>query len=115
MAFCPKCRSEYREGADVCSICQVPLVDELGPETNGEVDLVEVYRAADEVTALAVKGRLESAGIAATIQSLESFVYEWGDLGRGCWGKVFVRKEDADKAQRIIEEAIAALPQDVDE
>ena len=99
----------------MCSICQVPLVDGLGPQTNGEVELVEVYRAPDEVTAIALCGRLESAGIPAAVQSLESFGYEWGDLGRGYWGKVFVRKEDADKAERIIEEAIAALPQDVDE
>ena len=115
MPFCPKCRSEYREGAEECSICQVPLVDELPPETAGKVELVEVYRAPDEVTAIALAGRLESAGMPATVQSLESYVYEWGDLGRGYWGKIFVRKEDAEAALRIIEDAIANLPEDIGE
>jgi hypothetical protein len=115
MPFCPKCGSEYREGADTCSVCQVPLVDELEPQTAGDVELVEVYRAPDEVTAIALSGRLESAGIPAAVQSLESFGYEWTDLGRGYWGKILVRKQDAEKARRIIEDAIAGLPEEVGE
>ncbi len=32
MAWCPKCRSEYREGIKVCAECGVELVDELPEE-----------------------------------------------------------------------------------
>ena len=29
--FCPKCRSEYREGFSECADCQVELIPELAP------------------------------------------------------------------------------------
>lgn len=29
MPFCPKCRTQYREGFSLCSDCKIPLVDEL--------------------------------------------------------------------------------------
>ena len=29
MPFCPKCRTQYREGFTLCSDCKIPLVDEL--------------------------------------------------------------------------------------
>ncbi len=32
MPYCPKCRSEFVEGMDVCPVCDVPLVDELPPD-----------------------------------------------------------------------------------
>ena len=31
--FCPKCKAEYREVFEICSDCNVQLVDELQPET----------------------------------------------------------------------------------
>lgn len=32
MAWCPKCKYEYREGITVCADCKIPLVDELTDE-----------------------------------------------------------------------------------
>ncbi len=32
MPWCPKCKSEYREGITECADCKVPLVDELPPD-----------------------------------------------------------------------------------
>lgn len=34
MPWCPKCRSEYKEGIHACAECKVPLVDELPSETD---------------------------------------------------------------------------------
>lgn len=33
MPWCPKCKSEYREGITECADCKVPLMDELPPES----------------------------------------------------------------------------------
>lgn len=32
MAWCPKCRGEFRDGFDTCPVCGVPLVERLAPE-----------------------------------------------------------------------------------
>lgn len=34
MAWCPKCRYEYRDGIEMCPDCKVALVDELPPTDN---------------------------------------------------------------------------------
>lgn len=33
MPWCPKCKSEYREGITECADCKIPLMDELPPES----------------------------------------------------------------------------------
>lgn len=42
MPFCPKCRSEFREGFKTCNTCHgTPLVAELPPERGAALDLDE--------------------------------------------------------------------------
>jgi hypothetical protein len=52
--FCPKCRTEYREGFYVCSDCNTDLVDELpelpeeeNPEFIEYVEVMGTYNPAD--------------------------------------------------------------------
>jgi len=49
--FCPKCRTEYREGFYICADCNIELVGEIPPEPEPEfVDFKEVmatYNPAD--------------------------------------------------------------------
>jgi predicted amidophosphoribosyltransferase len=52
--FCPKCRTEYREGFYVCSDCNFNLVDELPdlpaeerPEFIEYVEVMGTYNPAD--------------------------------------------------------------------
>lgn len=33
MPWCPKCKSEYREGITECAECKIPLMDELPPDS----------------------------------------------------------------------------------
>lgn len=33
MPWCPKCKSEYREGIKECADCKIPLMDELPPDS----------------------------------------------------------------------------------
>lgn len=48
--FCPECKLEYREGHERCADCNVPLVESLPPEEEGDpapLDLVTVFEAGD--------------------------------------------------------------------
>lgn len=54
MAFCPKCRAEFRDGFDICSDCNVSLVDEL-PSEQEEISLeqaMEYLGTIDDLIAL---------------------------------------------------------------
>ena len=46
MPFCPKCRTQYREGFSLCSDCKIPLVDELTDDY--EIDVILLERDFDE-------------------------------------------------------------------
>jgi len=62
--FCPKCRSEYREGYTECQECRVPLVEELPPEPEAEyVNWVTVLTTVDQNAVLVAKSLLEDHGI----------------------------------------------------
>ena len=79
MAWCPKCRNEYREGITICSDCGIPLVDEL--EDDSKVPLM--YGQGDQLNAL--KGFMEYSGLKGVelrFNEQESY-YE-----------LFVKKED---------------------
>ena len=82
--FCPKCRAEYREGFDKCVDCQIPLVSQLPPESEGKPDLelVTVLEPADPATLAIAKSLLTEAGIEFidTTEGLQDF-YGVGRLG----------------------------------
>ena len=41
MAWCPKCKNEYRKGITHCPDCDVDLVEELLPEEEETVEIPE--------------------------------------------------------------------------
>lgn len=49
--YCPQCRTEYREGFDVCADCKIKLVEELPPEPDPEFieyeQVMQTYNPAD--------------------------------------------------------------------
>ena len=84
--FCPKCRAEYREGFFECSDCQIPLVEQLPEEKEGEPDLelVTVLEIKDPAIMAIAKSLLEEAEIEFidTAEGLQDFygVGRWGGL-----------------------------------
>lgn len=112
MPFCPRCESEYREGMTECPDCKIELVDRrpAGPTLSGDVELAELFTAQSQVSAYAVKERLESAGIPAMIKTMDTTYYDGMMVHMyGFWGKVYVKREDLEQAAQIIEEAMAQM------
>lgn len=101
MPYCPTCRSEYREGFNLCADCDVPLVPELPPPAPA-TGVTEIY-AGDHVTALMIESALEAAEIQTfspddALSSIVPYV-----SGAGTCFRVFVRDDDVAKAREILQ------------
>lgn len=73
-------------------------------------DVVVVYRPPNMIVANMMKGVLEDEGIEVSLRSLQMPMYDSTyQTATGCWGEILVRKEDADKARKIIEQYLKGL------
>ena len=104
MSFCPKCKTEYVEGIEICSDCGADLVPVLPAEINDAENIEEmeiVYSCARVYEAEMVKANLEGAGIEAFVLSQDdnNFPVD-GDLSIA---KVMVRASDALEAVEFIQ------------
>lgn len=73
--FCPKCRTEYREGFYVCADCNIELVDEIPPEPEPEfVDFEEVLATYNPADIAFIKSMLEAGDITYFFKG-EHFLY----------------------------------------
>ena len=62
--FCPKCKSEYREGFSFCAHCQVELVKELpNEEFDGYEEFISIAATTDISVIPIVKSILDYAEI----------------------------------------------------
>ena len=104
--FCPKCRAEYREGFDVCSDCDVPLVAELPSEVESEyVDYEEVLRTFDPAAIAMIKSLLDSERITYFFQG-EDFA---NVLAVTIPPRLLVRRDQAERAKEILKDLKSSL------
>jgi hypothetical protein len=66
--FCPKCKSEYREGFKQCKECQLDLVTQLATEEFEDDDvLIELTSSIQQTAIGVIKSILDAEGIKYTI------------------------------------------------
>jgi hypothetical protein len=101
--FCPKCKSEYREGFYKCADCGADLVDQLPQRAaynSGDEEFVEVFSTYQQGDIAFVKSILEGEGITYFFQGESSIML----IASGAYARLLVKTNDAQKAKEILKE-----------
>lgn len=106
--FCPKCRSEYREGYTRCSNCNVDLVPELPKIENDEdsysFEPVYIKYASNQIDAEMMMDILRSNNIPCFRKSKGAGGYLNIAAGFSVFGEeIYVDKKDYDAAAELLE------------
>ena len=99
--FCPKCKSEYREGFYKCSDCGSDLVYQLPPETfdnSGGEEFVEVFSTYQQGDISFIKSVLDGEGITYFFQGENSIML----IAAGAYARLLVKADEADRAKDIL-------------
>ena len=105
--FCPKCKSEYREGYTTCTDCQVPLVETLRQEEdknppgtrNEHTDFELIYTTYKFSDVALIKSVFESEGITYFIQG-----EDLGVAPGGLPARVLVMTEQVEEAKQLLKD-----------
>ena len=101
--FCPKCKSEYREGFYKCADCGIDLVSKLPPENEGDVgyvELVEVFSTYNQGDIAFIKSVLDGEGITYYFQGENSNLM----VGGGAYARLLVQTDDVPHAKEILQD-----------
>ena len=101
--FCPKCKSEYREGFYKCTDCGVDLVAGQPPATEdgvNYVEMVEVFSTYSQSDIAFIKSVLDGEGIHYFFSG-ESTVMM---IGAGSYARLLVKADEAQRAREILQE-----------
>ncbi len=99
--FCPKCKSEYREGFYRCSDCGSDLIHLLPPETPENADheeFVEVFSTYQQGDISFIKSVLDGEGISYFFQGENSIML----IAAGAYARLLVKTEDAERVKEIL-------------
>ncbi len=99
--FCPKCKTEYREGFSVCADCNIDLVRELPPEPKPEYieyeQIMVTYNPADVAV---IKSILDAEDIIYYFHG-ENFMHVRPLVEPA---RLMVDKEDAEDAKELLKD-----------
>ena len=102
--FCPVCEAEYEEGITHCPDDNTPLVEQLTPETTGDVseaEFVPLHRLGSPAEAEMVNDILVQNGIRSVVKSggNDAFAPLLSATAEGA--VILVDERDADRAMEI--------------
>jgi hypothetical protein len=115
--ICPNCGTEYRDGFDRCSECDVQLVATLPPspaDERAEIELVKIFETANPDMIPALQSLLDEAEIDFSSSS-ESFQIFSGLRSAMVPVAFYVRVEDEAEALAIVAALDVPQPPPVDE
>jgi len=102
--FCPKCKSEYREGFSKCSDCDTDLVAGQPPEAEDEVryvEMVEVFSTYNPGDIAFIKSVLDGEDIHYFFQGESSAML----VAAGAYARLLVQQDQVERAREILQEA----------
>jgi hypothetical protein len=103
MMFCPKCKTEYREGFYKCASCGSDLVDGLPqevPDNVSNVEFVEVFSTYHQDDISFLKSILDGEDITYFFQGENSIML----IAAGAYARLLVKSEDAERAKEILQD-----------
>lgn len=83
MAWCPKCKNEYREGITHCPDCDVDLVEDLLPEDKEEITVPENYEFPEDFDPGAVLDEPEERPV--YVKAYRSPEERYADMHSSAW------------------------------
>lgn len=101
--FCPKCKSEYREGFYRCADCGSELVAELISEPTDEgygEEFVEVFSTYHQGDISFIKSVLEGEGITYFFQGESSIML----IAAGAYARLMVKANEAPRVKEILQD-----------
>ncbi|MGB5216756.1 MAG: DUF2007 domain-containing protein [Smithella sp.] len=101
--FCPKCKTEYREGFYKCTDCGTDLADQLPQEVPDNVsnnEFIEIFSTYYQDDISFLKSILDGENIAYFFQGENSIML----IAAGAYARLLVKSEDAERAKEILQD-----------
>jgi Putative prokaryotic signal transducing protein len=101
--FCPKCKSEYREGFYKCADCGVDLVYGQPPEPEdgvNYVEMVEIFSTYNQGDIAFIKSVLDGEDIHYFFSGENTLMM----IAAGAYARLLVQADHAERAKEILQD-----------
>jgi hypothetical protein len=110
--FCPKCKSEYRDGFYKCADCGSDLVaesiSEPSDDGNGE-EFIEVFSTYHQGDISFIKSILDGEGITYFFQGESSIML----IAAGAYARLMVKADEAPRVKEILQDLGFVKPYEI--